>query len=243
MATVSLDRERLAAALPDVTTDLRLAGLEGAVQVFRDRYGIPHVRARSAHDAFFGQGFVTAPGPAMAHGLRPPQSIWPLGRNGGPACPRSRQDDAPISDRAPASRTTTMRSMPKPGRCWMPMSGASMPSSTPHGRYPFEYDLVGCRPESWEPWDCLAVFKVRHIMTGVFEGKLWRARLANVLGAKEGCRAHSGLPAGPSDDRAAGRRLRWRRAQWAGGARGRPRIHRLAPRRPGGRQQQLGAGR
>ena len=36
MATVSLDRERLAAALPDVTTDQRLAGLDGQVRVFRD---------------------------------------------------------------------------------------------------------------------------------------------------------------------------------------------------------------
>ena len=31
--------------------------------------------------------------------------------------------------------------------------------------------------DSWQPWDCLAVFKVRHIMMGVFEGKIWRSSL------------------------------------------------------------------
>ena len=35
-------------------------GLEGAVTILRDEWGIPHVRAASAHDGFFGQGFVHA---------------------------------------------------------------------------------------------------------------------------------------------------------------------------------------
>jgi penicillin amidase len=39
--------------------------------------------------------------------------------------------------------------------------------------------------ESWQPWDCLAVFKVRHILMGLFEGKLWRTRLVQALGAEK----------------------------------------------------------
>ncbi len=91
MATVSIDKQRFAAALPGVTGDLRLAGLDGPVQVFRDRHGIPHVRATSAHDAFFGQGFVTAQ-----------DRLWHMDYD------RRRSTGAGLSswDRQPSRRTT-----------------------------------------------------------------------------------------------------------------------------------------
>ena len=57
-ATVT--RRDLEAALPDVATRVRLRGLERPTEVYRDRWGIPHVRAQNEHDAFFAQGFVTA---------------------------------------------------------------------------------------------------------------------------------------------------------------------------------------
>ena len=43
--------------LPQVEGELAAAGLEGAVRILRDRWGVPHVRAGSARDAFFAQGF------------------------------------------------------------------------------------------------------------------------------------------------------------------------------------------
>ena len=39
---------------------LSFSGLNGPVTVFRDAFGIPHVKATTAPDAFFGQGFATA---------------------------------------------------------------------------------------------------------------------------------------------------------------------------------------
>src|SRR3989442_3008123 len=39
---------------------LALRGLDAGVDVFRDVLGIPHVRATTINDAFFGQGFVHA---------------------------------------------------------------------------------------------------------------------------------------------------------------------------------------
>ena len=35
-------------------------GLQAPVQVLRDRYGVPHIRASSMHDLYFAQGYVTA---------------------------------------------------------------------------------------------------------------------------------------------------------------------------------------
>ncbi len=47
---------------------------------------------------------------------------------------------------------------------------------------PLEYVLLGKTPEPWQPWDGLAIYKVRHVMMGVWEAKLWRARLARQVG-------------------------------------------------------------
>ncbi len=37
-----------------------VSGLDGPVRIVRDRWGIPHIKAQSAGDAFFGQGFAVA---------------------------------------------------------------------------------------------------------------------------------------------------------------------------------------
>jgi penicillin amidase len=40
--------------------NIRLAGARAPIEILEDRLGIPHIRARSKHDAFFGQGYVIA---------------------------------------------------------------------------------------------------------------------------------------------------------------------------------------
>lgn len=49
-----------APALPPVSGALTVAGLSRPVQIVRDRWGIPHIIARSTHDLFVAQGFVQA---------------------------------------------------------------------------------------------------------------------------------------------------------------------------------------
>ena len=53
MTTIS--KEQLHAALPDTCNTLNLPGMRRPVVVLRDSFGIPHVRAETEHDAFFGQ--------------------------------------------------------------------------------------------------------------------------------------------------------------------------------------------
>ena len=47
-------------ALPDYSNSFRFQTLSGAVDIYRDKFGIPHILAHSTEDAFFGQGFATA---------------------------------------------------------------------------------------------------------------------------------------------------------------------------------------
>ncbi|HVF01074.1 MAG TPA: penicillin acylase family protein, partial [Rubrobacteraceae bacterium] len=47
-------------SLPGLEGTAKLAGLEGTVEVLRDRYGVPQVFASNERDLFFGQGYVHA---------------------------------------------------------------------------------------------------------------------------------------------------------------------------------------
>jgi len=55
-ATPELARERLA----QISGSLEVSGLDSAVEVRRDRWGVPHIYAKTQHDLFFAQGFVAA---------------------------------------------------------------------------------------------------------------------------------------------------------------------------------------
>ena len=61
---------------------------------------------------------------------------------------------------------------------------------------PVEFRIADVSPEPWRPQDCLAVFKVRHILMGVFEGKLWRASLVNELGVDKAAEIIPDYPTG-----------------------------------------------
>lgn len=53
-------REQAAAYAPLTQGDLSVGGLDGRVEIRRDRWGVPHVSATSIHDAFFAQGWLMA---------------------------------------------------------------------------------------------------------------------------------------------------------------------------------------
>ena len=109
MAALPRTKEELKAALPDTSKTLHLPDLDATVGIYRDGYGIPHVRAQSAHDAFFGQGFATAQdrlwhmdqdpaaGPMGAGPNMPTQGLW------------SRTSRCDASSSAPQLRATTRR--------------------------------------------------------------------------------------------------------------------------------------
>jgi len=56
----ALIADDFAAAVPDLAGTLSLDGLDAPITIHRDALGIPHLRAKTRHDAFFGQGFVLA---------------------------------------------------------------------------------------------------------------------------------------------------------------------------------------
>ena len=47
-------------SFPRTDGEISLSSLDGAVDIYRDPYGIPHIYATTAHDLFFSQGYIHA---------------------------------------------------------------------------------------------------------------------------------------------------------------------------------------
>ena len=55
-----ITQDDLLKSLPDVISTKKFKNLSKNVEIFRDKWGIPHIKANSEKDLFFAQGFVTA---------------------------------------------------------------------------------------------------------------------------------------------------------------------------------------
>ena len=177
-------RDDLRATVPECTGTLRLPGLTQTVEIWRDRLGIPHVRAQSVSDTFFAQGFVHAQ-----------DRLWQMAYDRHRAYGRVaeylgvgalRQDLLLRRLRLGASARADYGAVNAETRAMLEAYAAGvnayMQTTT---RLPIEFQLLHTTPEPWQPWDACAVFKVRHVFTGgVWQAKLWRARLLRHLGAE-----------------------------------------------------------
>ncbi len=180
-AAPSITAAELRSAVPDTAGEVVVDGPSAPVEVSRDSRGIPHIRARCASDAFFGQGFATAQ-----------DRLWHMdydrmrayGRWAELAGPPGAAGDAfmrRLGIRRSAERD--YRALGEAARGMLDSYAAGVNEFIRTAEHPAaEYALVGAAPEPWAPWDCLAVYVVRHVMMGGFEGKLWRARLVASLG-------------------------------------------------------------
>ena len=184
MTLTLISKQDLESALPDTSSGLRLKGLESKVEIFRDGHGIPHVRAESVHDAFFGQGFAASQ-----------DRLWHMDYDRHRAYGRWAEfagvaglEQDKLMRRFQIGRAVEgdYRAVNADTRAMLDSYTAGVNAFISTTRsLPVEYRLVGAAPEVWQPWDCLAVFKVRHILMGVFESKLWRARLVNTFGPEK----------------------------------------------------------
>jgi len=157
------------------------AGITGPVEIQRDPEGVPHVRAGSPRDAFFGQGWVHAQDRLfqMEYDRRRAYGRWaewvgPAGVEGDRLFRRFRLEASARLDWEHASADTRAMLDAFAGGV-----NAFIASTNDRG---VEFEIVGARPEPWQPWDSLAVFKVRHLDMGPWKAKLWRARLVRHLG-------------------------------------------------------------
>jgi len=171
----------LQAAQPRLNGKIDLPGLSQPVEVYRDEYGIPHIKAANWHDAFFAQGFVTAQDrlwhmeyDRLRGSGRWAEAVGASAIDQDIMMRRFRLEASARSDyQALSGRAKEMMDAYSEGvNAFIDTADA----------LPVEYGITGLTPEPWQPWDGLIAYKVRHIQMGVFESKVWRAQMVRKLG-------------------------------------------------------------
>ncbi|MEO6398288.1 MAG: penicillin acylase family protein [Tepidiformaceae bacterium] len=146
-------------------------GQDGPIAIRRDAYGIAHVTTSSARDAWFGQGFVSAEDRLwqMEYDRRRAVGRWSEAAGGAGlaadimARKLGLESPARADVEAMGEETRAMFEAYAAGvNAWL-RSGAALPP---------EYALTGILPEPWEAWHSVAVFKVRHILMGLWQSKM-----------------------------------------------------------------------
>jgi len=168
-------------AVPKLDGELRLPGLGAPVDVLRDALGIAHIRAGSARDAFFAQGFCHAQDRLFQMELNRRRALgrsaeWlGAGAFGGDALAR-RLDVAGVSRRDAAALTAEAREMVE---AYAAGVNAFIDSGAPPA---LEYTLLNAVPEPWEGWHCIAVMRRLGLLMGSVWFKLWRAAALPIAG-------------------------------------------------------------
>ena len=169
--------------LPTVDADLRLLGLNGRVEVLRDKYGVPHIFAGDEHDLFFVQGYVTAQDRLFQMDLYRRAAQGRLAEVlGEPGLESDRfmrtiglgraaqLDLAMISPEALDALEAYMEGVNK----FLQQHGESLP---------VEFTILGYRPDPWTPVDTLSIAKLQlYDAAGNYTQELLRANIAARLG-------------------------------------------------------------
>ncbi len=175
-----VDRD-VARLLPDLSSDVASEKIVSGATIFRDRWGIPHINADNAYDAFFAQGFATAQDRLWQMDFDRMRCLGRaaeyLGKSAIAQDALMRRRDFEAVSKADYSICSGDAKLALDA--YADGVNAFIESDDP---LPFEYELLDVKPDAWEPWHCVVVYKVRNSAEGSFQSKLWRAELANRIG-------------------------------------------------------------
>ncbi len=163
---------------------LRSGGwVERPVQLYRDEWGIPHVRAQSAHDAFVAQGYVHAMDRfwQMDASRKQMEGRWAewVGAAGLPADRLARRL------RAGAASIRDYQALGADARTMVDAYTAGVNAFLQTHPAPAEYQLVASAPEPWQGWHCIAAMRQRGYLMGSLWYKLWRAGAVGIVSAED----------------------------------------------------------
>jgi penicillin amidase len=163
-------------------TRLPLRGLDGPVEIFRDRFGVPHCYAASEHDAFFAQGYVHAADRLWQLEYDRRRGLGRAAELAGPSAVPSDTLFRRVDLAASARRDLDLLSAPARDMLTAYAAGVNAAIGA-HRPGPPELALTGGAPVGrWEPWHSLLAYRVRHLTMGSATAKLWRAVVREALG-------------------------------------------------------------
>lgn len=172
----------IARSLPQIEGSLPLPGLMEPVTVVRDDHGVPHIYAKSEHDLFMAQGYVTAQDRLFQMDLSRRQASGELSEVVGEKA----------VDRDKYFRTLGLRRAAKISYDAYSQEGkdilqwyadgvnAFRIEAIAKGALPIEFTLMGYEPKEWTPLDSLTIGKyMAYDLGGHWEGQAFRYYLLN----------------------------------------------------------------
>ena len=125
------------------------------VQVDRDRLGVPHIKAKTQEDAWFAQGYTTAEDRMFQMDALRRLAAGELAEVVGPVALQADQDSRRMRMRRAAEQIYAQ--MPESDKAEMAAyaRGVNAYIESHHGRYGFEFVLLGYDPRPWSVVDSL----------------------------------------------------------------------------------------
>jgi penicillin amidase len=181
--------------LPRTKGVLRLGGVEGRIEISRDRWAVPHIRAETPHDLWFGQGF--------CHGQ---DRLWQIDfyrRAGAGRLSEIAGRETLVTDRF--MRTLGLRraalaeveDLGREVRASLEAYCAGVNAAARDRTLPVEFQLLRQRFVPFTPADALAMAKLLSFgLSTNWERELLRAEMTRELGPELAARLDPGYPEG-----------------------------------------------
>lgn len=173
---------------------LRIRGLLAAVEVRRDRWGVPHIYAKSQRDLFFAQGFVAAQDRLFQMEMWRRQGEGRLAEVLGASAVERDRLARLFAYRGSMTREWAAYGADTKSIVTAFVSGVNAYIAQVGDGLPPEFAMLGFRPE---PWDITVPLARATGLSGVGNGssEVLRAQLVNAIGA---ARVEELLPADPA---------------------------------------------
>ncbi len=176
---------RVHGCLPRLDGTIRLQGLQGRVEVFRDSHGVPHIKAASLGDLMFAQGYVTAQDRLWQMDLSRRIAQGRLSELFGP-----RTLDSDIMNRTLGLKQAAERGVgeldPEEQMLLRDYArGVNAFIQTHQNRLPIEFLLLRYHPETWRESDSLEVaLNMARLLNTSWPDELMRERVRSRLGSE-----------------------------------------------------------
>ena len=181
--------------LPRTGGTLRLRGPERPIEISRDRWGVPHIRAQTSHDLWFGEGFCHGQDRLWQLELYRRIGAGRLAEIAGRSALRTDRFMRTLGVRR-ASEREAAAFEPEP-RSELEAFCAGVNAAAAHRPLPAEFQLLRLGFEPFVPADALSLTKLLSFgLSTNWERELLRAEMTRELGPELASRLDPGYPRG-----------------------------------------------
>ncbi|MEZ4771496.1 MAG: penicillin acylase family protein [Caldilineales bacterium] len=169
--------------LPKTNGTITAPGLQGAVTIYRDEWGVPQIYAGNSHDLFFAQGYVHAQDRLFQLDFQRRVGLGRLSEVLGEATLDTDRFLRTLGTNRAAQQDLEHLAPETLAALQAYSDGVNAYINQHSGNLPLEFRILGYQPEHWQPLDSVAWAKVMsYNLASNWETELMRAQLIDAVG-------------------------------------------------------------